>query len=180
VFTPVPAPVPAPFAAPVPAPVAVPVPAPVPAPVPVTKANGQQMQNNDKVLLSLSAPQHVRVNQIIFASVNVDKLSLFKSAVLEIECDPKLAGFIQAGPGTLLNSTLISIKPDQPQDKSRIILNITNAGEGISGSGSMVQIALKANAKGNLNLILKNVQIVSAASGKPDNVSLSGAKVEIQ
>jgi hypothetical protein len=131
-------------------------------------------------MLSLSAPQYAKVNDIITANVVVDKLALMKSAVLIIECDPKMVDFIQAVPGTVLNSKQVSLKTDQKQNKSRIVLYIANTGPGISGSGNMLQIALKAKSKGVLNMSFKEAQIISATSGNPENVSLSGAKVEIQ
>ena len=169
---------------PAPVPMLTPPPASVAAPAAarVQQANephGQNEQQNDKILVKLSAPQRVSVNKAIFVNVDVENLSMMKSAVLVIDCDPALAGFIQAGPGSMLNNS-VTVKADQSQDKSRITLNITNTGVGISGSGNMVQIAFKANAKGVLSLKLDNASAITAENGKLENVSLAGTTVAIQ
>lgn len=167
-----------------PANVASPVP-PVPAPsVPAPQAKSPTTgQTSSRIILDVSAPQTVKVNDQFNVDVVVSEAVNLYKANFSFEYDPMLVDVVSVAEGPFLkqDSKPTTFSSQIKKDAGRIEINLGKTGDakGVSGSGTLATITFKAKMKGPVNMGFGGADIF-ASGGAPMNADFYSTVTEVQ
>jgi general secretion pathway protein D len=128
-------------------------------------------QSEKKIVLKITAPKTVKVNDEFKVDVVVSDVTNMYNGKLVLQFDPVLLEFVGAEEGGFLKS---DGKPTSFQHtfnriKGRVNLNLYRIGNvgGASGSGTLAVLTFKAMTKGSAKLEINNAYYLTPGGSKP-------------
>ena len=149
-----------------------------------TPATGADSQATNKIIFNVVAPKAAKVNDVFQVEVSVSEAVNIYNGVLIFQFDSTLMDFIGATEGPFLKNDgkPTSFSTYLKKDKGRVSINLSRLGDvgGVSGSGTLAVLTLKAKAKGAANLGLSEAYVLSQGSSTPVNADIYSTVTNVQ
>lgn len=157
---------------------------PVPAAKVIAPSPGADSQAASKIILNVVAPKTAKVDDVIQVEVAVSEAVNMYNGVLIFQFDPTLMDVVMATEGPFLkkDGKPASFQYTVTKGKGRVIITVSRLGDigGVSGSGTLAVLTLKAKAKGSANLGLSEVYVLPPGGTKPMNADIYSTVTNVQ
>lgn len=156
-------------------------------PLPATQAQPQAPaaapQPPGRVVLNLSAPAEVKVNEEFRVEVTVSDAKELYSAPFTLQYDTANLEFVGAAEGTFLkkDGKLTAFQANVNRENGQIGITLGTLGEvgGVSGAGTLAVITFRAKAAGPTDIGFGDVEFTSPGN-KPIDADLYGKLIEVR